>query len=228
MKISKIIPLNLRNYLRRISTMKNYDVLLHKGSDGTNTIFEGKNILRSNTKLNDSFCGYATTISENTKLRKVSIGKYCSLGQNVTNALGMHPSRTFVSTHPSFYAPSEERLSFTNEILFQKYVYVDEDCKYLTKIGNDVWIGNNVTLFDGVEIGDGAIIGTGAVVTKNIEPYAIVGGIPAKLIRYRFTNSQIEQLLEIKWWNKDVKWIKENKDLFLDIDLLLNKIKISR
>lgn len=223
MIISKVIPQKIKNYIKRNKCMKDFDVILHENADGSNTIFEGKNILRTNTELQSSYCGFGTTISENTKLKKVDFGKYCSIGQNVVNAVGMHPSKIFVSTHPSFYAPSEERISFSKEVMFNTHNYLDDTKKYLTKIGHDVWIGNNVTIFDGIEIGDGAIIGTGAVVTKNIEPYAIVGGIPAKLIRYRFNEVQIEFLLKFQWWHKSEEWIRKNWELFLDINILMEK-----
>lgn len=69
-------------------------------------------------------------------------------------------------------------------------------------IGNDVWIGARVTIIDGISIGDGAVIATGAVVTKNVPPYAIVGGVPAKIIRYRFPNDKITELQNSRWWDR--------------------------
>ena len=77
-------------------------------------------------------------------------------------------------------------------------------------IGNDVWIGNDVRIIGGITIGDGAIVGLGAVVTKDVPPYAVVGGVPAKIIRYRFEQDKIEELLRDKWWNKEEEWIKDN------------------
>jgi tetrahydrodipicolinate N-succinyltransferase len=76
-------------------------------------------------------------------------------------------------------------------------------------------------LIDGVTIGDGAIIGAGAVVTKDVPPYAIVGGIPARLIKYRFEPDEIEFLLKLKWWDKDLEWIKNNSKLFNNIKKLM-------
>jgi virginiamycin A acetyltransferase len=79
-----------------------------------------------------------------------------------------------------------------------------------TEIGNDVWIGFNSTIMPGVKIGDGAIIATNSTVTKNVAPYTIVGGNPAKEIKKRFSQEQIERLLEIKWWNWEIEKITKN------------------
>lgn len=77
-------------------------------------------------------------------------------------------------------------------------------------IGNDVWIGFEAVILSGVTIGDGAIIGTRAVVTKDVPPYTIVGGIPAKPIRKRLSDSVISELLKLQWWNWSENWIKQN------------------
>ncbi len=87
---------------------------------------------------------------------------------------------------------------------------MDVKSKGDTIIGNDVWIGNGATLMQGVKIGDGAIIGTNALVTKDVEPYAIVGGNPAKLIRKRFDDEKIEFLLQLSWWNWPVEKITDH------------------
>lgn len=79
-------------------------------------------------------------------------------------------------------------------------------------VGNDVWIGYNATILAGVTIGDGAIIGNNALVTRDVEPYSIVGGNPAKLIRKRFSEEKIKQLLEIQWWNWEIEKITQNLD----------------
>lgn len=91
------------------------------------------------------------------------------------------------------------------------------------QIGNDVWIGSNALIKSDVTIGDGAVVAAGAVVTENVEPYVIVGGVPAKLIRYRFTTEQIEALLRIKWWDRDDSWFQENRKYFTDVAGFIEK-----
>jgi acetyltransferase-like isoleucine patch superfamily enzyme len=89
--------------------------------------------------------------------------------------------------------------------------------EYFAKIGNDVWIGSDVLIMEGVEIRDGAIVGSGAVVSKNLEPYSVNVGNPIKEIRKRFEDKEIEKLLKLKWWDKDLDWIKSNASKFEDV-----------
>lgn len=137
---------------------------------------------------------------------------------------GTHPTKKWVSTHPSFFSSKNivTNLHFSDVDLFKEREYLPDGLSI--HIGNDVWIGADVKILEGVKIGDGAIIAAGAVVTKDVEPYSIVGGVPAKKIRDRFTTKQIEFLLKLKWWNKDLEWIKKHANLFRDIDLLMEKL----
>ena len=188
--------------------------------------FEGKNAIGSNTILMNSSIGLATYISANCKLNKIKIGRFCSLGQNIRNGIGRHPSTVFVSSHPCFFSPNKQAgFTFSSESIFNEHLYTDDEKKYYVQLGNDVWIGNDVTLFDGVKIGDGAIIANGAIVTKNVAPYSIVGGVPAKLIKMRFKESQILTLMKFKWWNKGFEWIKDNHSVFSNIEKFICSIK---
>jgi len=148
------------------------------------------------------------TYINNAKIHNATIGKFCSIANGVNIGIGIHPTNEFISTHPAFFSKNNSGalVSFTNENLYTEF-------KHIT-IGNDVWIGLNAILLDGIKIGDGAIIAAGAVVTKDVEPYSIVGGIPAKHIKYRFTKERRETLLSFQWWNKPLGWIMANVDIF--------------
>lgn len=134
---------------------------------------------------------------------KVIIGKFCSISQNVRIITGgIHPT-DWVSTFPfraQFDLPGKNRDGMPRT-------------KGNIIIGNDVWLGTGVTILSGVKIGDGAVITTGAVVTRDIPDFAIAGGVPARVINYRFTSEQIINLQKINWWNWDKNKILENIDL---------------
>lgn len=124
-------------------------------------------------------------------LAKVIIGKYCSLASDITIITGgIHPV-DWVSTFP-FRAKFDLEGKFEDGMPYTKGDIV---------IGNDVWIGTGVTILSGVTIGHGAVIAAGAMIVKDVEPYALVGGTPARIIRFRFNEKQIKLLLEIKWWD---------------------------
>jgi acetyltransferase-like isoleucine patch superfamily enzyme len=136
-----------------------------------------------------------------------SIGNFCSIGDNVTIAKSNHPT-SYISTHPFLYEKKRGIIS--------KNITIDNNDK--VTIGHDVWLGVNSTILPGVTIGNGAIVAAGAVVTKDVQPYAIVAGVPAKTIRFRFTKEQIEFLMNSKWWDESDSSIKNNIHLFYDIE----------
>jgi acetyltransferase-like isoleucine patch superfamily enzyme len=146
-------------------------------------------------------------------ITNASIGKFCSIGPNCIFGPAKHPTRNFVSTYPAFFSKNNKGclISFSEKDLF------DEQPQRI-QIGNDVWIGCNCIIMGGLSIGNGAIIGAGAVVTKDVEDYAVVGGVPAKIIHYRFTKDQIEFLNKIRWWDMDINWITQNYKIFSDIE----------
>ncbi len=152
--------------------------------------------------INHSHIGNYTYCSRNVLIQNTSIGNYCSIAHDVVMGLGAHPLHLF-STSTLFYKTHNTLgVKFVNENLnFEEYKPI--------KVGNDVWIGTRVIIMDGVTIGDGAVIAAGAVVTKNVPPYAIVGGIPAKTIKHRFSMGKINRLINSKWWELDLNEIKE-------------------
>lgn len=130
-----------------------------------------------------------------------SIGRFCSIASNVTIGAGDHPSN-WLSTSAFQYNSDDKlfrRLDFKTLSLEKPQSVI---------IGNDVWIGSNAFIKAGVKVGDGAIIGAGAIVVKDVLPFAIVAGCPARLIRYRFDHQTIDQLLSLAWWELNPKLIK--------------------
>lgn len=191
------------------------NVIVDKDSHIRHSEFSGVNRIYKESVLNNVRLDRYSYIGARSRANNTAIGKYCSIGQEVKMCLGLHPSDTFVSSHPSFYSTKNQVPDH-----FADKDYFEEFSK-LT-VGNDVWIGLGSILMGGITIGDGAIIAAGSIVTKDVPPYAIVGGAPAKLIRYRFSEDQIEKLLHVKWWNADESWIRENYKRFHDIETFLS------
>ena len=187
--------------------------------------FGGHNSIGRNTQLIHCNMGYASYCASNSFLRNVSIGKYCSIGKNVRIIDVTHPSRCYVSTHPAFYSVNNVTgLSYRKKNHFNENILV-EGSEFSVKIGNDVWICDGAQIIGGVIIGDGAIIAAGAVVTKNVPAYAVFGGVPANLIRYRFAKDEIEFLSKTKWWNKSEEWIIAHAEHFDSVRELMSVVE---
>lgn len=154
--------------------------------------------------------GSYSYIGEGSTVIKTSLGKFCCVGPGCVLGPGLHPTRSFVSVHPAFYSTRKQvGMTFVDRDYWQEQEYVI--------VGNDVWIGTNVIVLAGVTIGDGAVIGAGAVVTKDVPPYAVFGGVPAKLIRNRFDKETVDYLMQFRWWDKDLEWLEANALRFHDI-----------
>lgn len=165
------------------------------------------------SKVNRFSKVYSSTILDysyvgpQTELVFANVGKFCSIAQNCSIGLATHTIEN-ISTSPIF----TEKLNGTS------FSWVDKDIinhnHNIIVIGNDVWIGKNATVLSNVKVGNGAIIGTGSIVTKDVPDYAVVAGVPAKIIKYRFSEEIITKLLEIMWWDLPEIVLKKNIHLF--------------
>lgn len=185
--------------------MINHEELLKRGlwvSD-VNNIAEKSNIVIEppvrllDTEIRNARIGAYTFLRGGYIQNVKSIGRFCSIAKGFMIGFGEHPI-SYLSSHPFQY---ETVFPFWEEAKNFKAIVEKEKMKSNPVIGNDVWIGANVTVLRGVTIGDGAVVAAGAVVNSDVEPYSIVGGVPAKHIKYRFDLETRIKLLRIKWWN---------------------------
>ena len=222
--LKKIFPESLKQLiLRQIIKTKTQNVIFGKGvTVNRKTEFEGYNSINNHSELTGSFLGRGSYIANNSTIRNTKIGRFCAIGDYVRTGLGKHPTKDFVSIHPAFFSMEKPAgFTFVKKQIFEEHDYADNDKQYYVVIGNDVWIGNNVLIMDGVSIGDGAIIAAGTIITKDVDPYTIVGGVPAKPIRKRFTDEQIDKLLKIKWWDWSLNKLSETFKEFDKIEFFL-------
>src|SRR5919201_508091 len=181
----------------------------------------GPLFLNKNSQVGpDVTAGKYFGMNENCFIARATVGAFCAIGAQTAINPFNHPS-DWLSIHEFQYHPKSfdwveeyndfERLERTGDMFSQVVV------------GNDVWTGHNVNVMAGVNIGDGAIIAAGAVVTKDVPPYAIVGGVPAKVIRYRFPEKTIARLLRVKWWDLELSQLSGLP--FRDIERCLDLIE---
>lgn len=154
----------------------------------------------SGTEFYDSSIGRHSYIGYSSEIHSCDIGAFCSIANGLIVGGAKHPL-DWVSTSPVFYDVG----GGTGRHLGKHTI----DPLKRTSIGNDVWIGSRVIIMQGINIGTGAVVGAGSVVTKDVPPYAIVAGCPAKIIRYRFDETIIQQLLDTHWWDLDDDELKQ-------------------
>lgn len=186
---------------------------------------EGYNRVRDYAYLKGEL-GYASYIGTGAEVIG-SVGRFTSIGDNVCFITKTHPVRGFVSTHPAFYSTKKQAgFTFAKESLFdEEPTYSGSD--YPIIVGSDVYIGYGALIIGPCKIGDGAVIAAGAVVTGDVEPYAIMGGNPARLIRYRFEQEDREWLTDtIRWWEKEVDWIRDRAGYYTDLESLKEHITL--
>lgn len=167
--------------------------------------YKGFNNLSFGSIVKQSSVGKYTYIA-GARVQSASIGNFCSIGpRSRIGGLGHHPTK-WVSSHPVFFSTLKQaNVSFSQDNYFKESADVH--------IGNDVWIGAGVLVLDGVTIGDGAVLAAGAVVTGDVEPYSVVGGVPAKHIKYRFHPDTIRELIDISWWDWPDEVLEQNAHL---------------
>ncbi|MRI01403.1 chloramphenicol acetyltransferase [Kriegella sp. EG-1] len=194
-------PFPLKNY-KRLCFLKN--------------IIKNPNILVGDYTYYDDFSN-VSNFEKNVKYHfdfigdKLIIGKFCMIASDVTFIMnGANHLSDAISSYPFAIFGGDWQHAMKNK---------SYPTKGNTIIGNDVWLGYNATIMPGIRIGDGAIIGSNAVITKDVEPYSIVGGNPGKLIRKRFSDEEIESLLSLKWWDWPIEKITGNVQKLTEIKL---------
>lgn len=198
----------------------------HGGSVADNAFIGDKasaefpfSLMHNTTVYGGVFIGRYTYINVNTVVYpNTKIGRYCSIARNCEIGVAAHPTN-WLSTHPfqfdrTIFSQNEEYLSIKK----QRHLGHKD-----TVIGNDVWIGAKAVISSGVKVGDGSIIAAGAIVTKDVKPYEIVGGVPAKKIKNRFSPNTIKRLNSLQWWDLSLADLKEVD--FVNIEKAISQIE---
>lgn len=159
-------------------------------------------------------------IAANTDVENAEIGKFCSIADHCRIGMSSH-SLHYISTSPIF----TQTKNALQEKWVEKNVFIHKSEEERVYLGNDVWVGSHALINGGVRIGNGACIAAGAVVVKDVPPYAIVGGVPARIIRYRFSEEIINLLEELQWWNLPESILKKHIALFQKENLTADELK---
>lgn len=182
--------------------------------------YEGGNKIGAHTQFIGKM-GYGSFIGGKCKLH-ANIGRFTSIASNCCVINGRHPyTYPYATTSPAFFSLLKQSgFTFAKRQMFEENKYAIQSTKTPIVIGSDCWINSDVKFVEGVKIGDGAVVLAGAMVTKDIPPYAIVGGIPARILKYRYSEEDIILLLKAKWWNRSREWLAENWEAFNNFEKL--------
>ena len=182
--------------------------------------FEGMNKIYSHSSFG-GILGYGSYIGHHSSLT-AKIGRFCSISNHVICNAGIHPFQApFATISPCFFSLRKQNgATFATQQMLNEIKTTDNEGAFDCEIGNDVWICEGVFINGGIHIADGAVVLAHAVVTKDVPPYAIVGGVPAKIIGYRYDEATIKWLLNVQWWNNPIAWFRAHWSLLCDINKL--------
>lgn len=179
--------------IMKLSSLYAKVVKKFRGSSVVGSVVDKTSVIYSGSNIVDSTIGRYSYVGYDCKLDCVDLGSFCSLADHIFIGGREHPMN-WVSTSPVFQNVVHSGPS-------KRFSRFDIAAHQRTVIGNDVWIGHGAVIKAGVQVGHGAVIGSGAVVVKDVPPYAVVVGVPAKVLKYRFEQDIIERLLDVQWWN---------------------------
>lgn len=203
------MKVNVGFFVSKFLRLINRPALRNCRIDKTARVGSGSNCI--NTTM-----GRYSYMGKNNSVCNVEIGSFCSIASYCSIGGGAHDLNC-VSTSPVF--------NTGKNIFGQHFAEINNELNRNVSIGNDVWIGEKVFIKDGIVIGDGAVVGAHSVVTHDVPPYAIVAGAPAKILRYRFTENEIQRLLDIKWWFLPEATIKDIGNCFGTIQEFLKRME---
>ena len=209
MNIVDYIPETMREYLRLMQVKRRYpDAEIHTSYIAHTAKISSRCLLLSRVHIgSDVEIGEYSYVNKGTYILSGKVGKFCSIGYSVQIGMPEHPTN-YLATSPRLYGSVDGG----DNIFGLPPAW--KDYKNPPTIGNDVWIGSNAIILQGVNVGDGAVVAAGAVVTKDVPPYAIVAGVPAKVIKKRFDSETVEFLLQWKWWDLPPDELKTHATLF--------------
>ncbi len=184
-----------------------------------NNLIDPKAVIYRMVKMKGSSIGRYSYIGNDTDVENAEIGQFCSISDHCRIGMGGH-TLSYLSTCPIF----TQKINGCQSQWIDKDVNAADNKKAV--LGNDIWVGSHALINGGVTVGHGAVIAAGAVVVKNVPPYAIVGGVPAKVIRYRFSPEVVAKLLELEWWNFDDCKLKNNIAIFQKDNLCVDDLEM--